>query len=391
MIFSGLEILIICKQSKLDSKDKLYFKAYIDNAFNHCTSSQQVIGSLLTSSQFKLTNTEIAGLLKIKMDNDVKLFRYSEAAQTGDKLLSQYSNTLDTADLADIRNSNKIWHALAQVPPQQNDITADTWLTWKRDIAGLMTIPVDANGQPSDFVFDTGANFSTISQSYAKKFNMQLIQTSFSLGSGTSIVNQATLAIADKLQIGNITLTNVVFLVLPDEQLIFPSAHYEIHGIIGFPVIASLGEINVYKNGKINIPVMQMVYSLKNLALDGLIPVISMKTDRDTLSYRFDTGAKQTELFSNYFDKYRDEISKNSKADTIQRGSAGGIAKIKAYHLQDFSFNAGGKKITLHQTDVLAEPFANNKEYYYGNIGQDFISQFNEMTINFKQMFINFN
>lgn len=377
-------------KSGIHPKDKLFYKAYIDNAFNRCASSQQDIEHLLNDYKSKLTASKIAGLLKLQMDNEVKLFNYNMAAKTGDRLLSIFNHSLDTAELSDIRNSNKIWHALAHVPQQQTYIESDTWLSWKRDVAGLMTIPVKANGQPSDFVFDTGANFSTISESYAKNFNMKLIKTSFALGSGTSIVTQASLAIADKLQIGNISLTNVVFLVLPDDQLIFPSAHYEIHGIIGLPVIASLKEIQIYKSGEIRIPIKTSRFGFQNMALDELIPVISLSSERDTLSYRFDTGAKQTELFYNYFNKYKDEIIINSKADTIQRGGAGGLEKIKAYHLSNFTFFIDRKKIALKSTDVLAESISNEKEYYYGNIGQDFIGSFNEMIINFKQMFINF-
>ena len=175
-----------------------------------------------------------------------------------------------------------LWRALREVPPQQISLQ-NTKIPWKRDVAGLMNIPVSLEGQQDDFVFDTGANLSTIAESYAKQLHLKFIPTKVDLGSSTSITSKASLAVASHLQIGNTELQNVVFLVLPDEQLSFPQIHYAIHGIIGFPVISHLGEVHILQNGEIHFSKGTGISHKHNLAMDELLPIIALCKGKDLL------------------------------------------------------------------------------------------------------------
>lgn len=151
-------------QKKLTRCELLYFKAYLDNSFNRCKLSEKVIQKLIHSFDNELTDVMVGNLLKLQIDNDVKTFQYKKAAQISDLLVKSYSLALDSADMEDVKNSSIIWHSLAEVPAQKFNQLANSHLPWKRDIAGLMTVPISIDGQTSDFVFDTGANFCTISK-----------------------------------------------------------------------------------------------------------------------------------------------------------------------------------------------------------------------------------
>lgn len=372
----------------LSDADRLYFRAFIDNAFNRCAESSSAVNELLAKKD--LRDSVTVKLLQLQIDNQVKLYDYAAAAVTSDQLINVHGNSLDTAELTDVKNSAILWKALSKVGPQQIGRRMNTSIPWKRDTAGLMNIPVSIGGVLNDFVFDTGANLSMMSASYAKELHLQLIETSFDLGSSTSITNKATLAVASSLLIGNVELKNVVFMVLPDDKLSFPQIHYKINAIIGYPVISELGEVTIRQNGTMQIPEKIKKSDLHNLAMNGLLPVIAVETGRDTLSYSFDTGAKQSMFFKPYFDKYRNEVIQNGKPDSVNLGGAGGSVRYKSYRLPVVSLRPNERSVQLINIDVLTSPLSDNGDNYDGTIGQDLIAKFEEMTLNFKEMYIDF-
>jgi predicted aspartyl protease len=187
-----------------------------------------------------LKQEDIIALQTLQIDNYVKSYRYKAAAVVENELIKNYSKNLDTAKLSDLQNTNILWNALSRIAPQEMIRNSGACITWSRDVGGLIDVPVIINGHRSQLIFDTSANISTVSESSAKLFHLQLIKTSFDLGSGTSVNNKASLAVAKDLKIGTIELKNVVFIVFPDDQLSFPQITYIIHGIIGFPVISQL-------------------------------------------------------------------------------------------------------------------------------------------------------
>ncbi|MCL4641086.1 MAG: retropepsin-like domain-containing protein, partial [Olivibacter sp.] len=193
--FLKLEASYRQQKDTLSELNSLYYGAFIDNASNRCTQSAKKIESLLKYHKSELTPQTAPPLLNVQMDNFVKLNAYRKAAKVGEQILASYSTFLDSAKVADLKNTIKLWRALENVPPQQ--ITkVESRVKWTRDKIGLMNIPIRIGNQVSDFVFDTGANLSTISLSYAQKLKLKIIATSIDLGSSTSIQNQAMLAIA---------------------------------------------------------------------------------------------------------------------------------------------------------------------------------------------------
>lgn len=388
--FLKLEASYRQQKDTLSELNSLYYGAFIDNASNRCTQSAKKIESLLKYHKSELTPQTAPPLLNVQMDNFVKLNAYRKAAKVGEQILASYSTFLDSAKVADLKNTIKLWRALENAPPQQ--ITkVESRVKWTRDKIGLMNIPIRIGNQVSDFVFDTGANLSTISLSYAQKLKLKIIATSIDLGSSTSIQNQAMLAIAPSIFIDKTELKNVVFLVLPDKNLQFPQLDFAIHGIIGFPVMNLLREVQIARDGQFYIPPSVSNNVGQNLFLDELTPVIQLQVGDDTLLCHFDTGAMKTELFKKYYDANKSKVESEGKIDSIGRGGAGGVHKIEVYKIPLSTFTIQGKKAALANLPVLTESVGDFDAHFYGNIGQDIINQFNKMTINFQSMYIDFN
>ncbi len=374
----------------LTKEKKLYFNAFVENAFNKNEQSIKSIQALLGNYSSSLNDTMRAELLMVLQDNYYKTFEYGKAGKTGEVILSKYKTVLDSIRIADIGNSNIIWNALTKVDKQNVVVKNEVQIPWKRDKANMMNVPVRFDDSLYDFIFDTGANISTINTTLAKKLGLKIFDVTFEVGSSTGKQNKTSLGVAGSFYIGDILVQNTVFLVVPDEMISFPSSEYYINGIIGYPAIEQLKEIKISKNGIITVPTKYAESDLNNLALDGLMPIVSFVTDADTLNFHFDSGAEQTDLFKPYLDKYKDDVIAKGKLDKVKIGGAGGMVETEVYKLPEFSIYIGDKKIVLTNVKVLTKDIDESGDKFYGNIGQDVISQFDEMILNFEYMYIDF-
>jgi len=367
---------------------KSYCRVFMYNAFNQNIRSIALADSLLNIPNSTLDNKQLASLWELEVDNYSKTYEYKKAAECGDVIISKYPKNVDNLD--DVKNTNKIWHALADIEAQTIAQSTDVIVPIHKDIAGLWNVNVAAGDVAEDFIFDTGANISTITESTAKRMGVKKLDVAFNVSGiqGTDV--QSGIGVADSLKIGDITLRNVVFLIMPDESFNFPKANYSINGILGYPVINALKEVRISKKGTLEIPLIPSTSELNNLALDGLFPMLNMVADNDTLVFHFDTGAKTSDLFSTYFKLHRKEIIKNGAKKNVELGGAGGFVKIPSYELKNFKFHIGNQLAMVRYITVFSEPVKESKELVYGNIGQDIIGQFDEMTINFQSMFVSF-
>src|SRR6202042_1233070 len=112
--------------------------------------------------------TARVSLLLLEEDNCFKTFQYARAAEVDSELIRRYRPAMDSAGYADLQNTSLITHALAGVPAQKTSFSANTSFPWKKDKIGLMEIPIRIGDSTWSSIFDTRANISSISASYAK-------------------------------------------------------------------------------------------------------------------------------------------------------------------------------------------------------------------------------
>jgi hypothetical protein len=319
------------------------------------------------------------------------VFDYKNAAASGKQVMQQFKTVFDEKKILAIENKNTIYEGLAETPYQKTILPQNPIIQFKRDKVGLITIPVATGSINYDFIFDTRAGMSTIMKSYARKLNLRMLGVRYLEGSGvTGNTFEAELAVADSLMIGNVKVFNVVFQVLPDEILSFPSIGYSLNGIIGFPVIVQLRRLRIHNNGTITIPTAENhTLPNQNLAFNESAMVVRAGADNDTLSFYLDSGATSSELFSNYFVEKESKVKQAARIDTVEVGGVGGIKKKQVYTLPTFSLRIGDKDGLLKNIQVLTTPTYPGQKYY-GNLGQDLLSQFSEITLDFDGMSVSF-
>ena len=226
-------------------------------------------------------------------------------------------------------------------------------------------------------------DISTVSASVAKRLGMKMIPADIDVDAITGISVKADLAVCKKIVLGNTVIENAIFLVFADNALSFPQINYQINGILGFPVIAALKEMQLTQDDFFIVPEKETkIPALSNMAIDGLTPLIFV----DGKHYKLDTGADHTILYEPFYREYKEEIDNRYKATRIAMGGAGGKIEYDGFKI-NHTFHILDQSISLN-ISVLKNKI--NKETVYGNIGQDVIRQFHTMTLNFDQMFIKF-
>ena len=380
--FFQAQMLYQTYQDELSGTERDFTEAILDNAFNRIEASQGRIDELLNKD---LPDSLRQVLYDLNRDNAIKLYNYRGAKAAVDTLLSRYQNILTDEDVSDYQNDRALWAALEGTPPQTVTINERTDLPMAKDRAGLSTLTVSAQGDSLNFIFDTGANLSTTSQTVARQLGMKLIPASIAVGSITGNKVSAALAVCEQLTLGNISLQHVVFLVMPDEALLVEPIDYQIYGILGFPVIEALGEVQITQDGHFVVPQQASAFAGDaNLAMDGLTPLICLEGK----PFTFDTGANTTVLYQAFYQERQEAFDAQYPPDTISFAGAGGAISRDGYVIKH-TFDVSGRPVTLPEVQLLKEK-VKPEETVYGNIGQDIISQFDTMTLNFDEMFIQF-
>jgi len=376
-------------ENTLDKTTKNICNVFYYSLLKNPGESEKYFNEMLTSGS-EVHDSIMKDLYSISVINNVWLGDYKKSADYSKILLQKYPNYIKKEDKEDYENSLLIWNAMTGVEKQEVVRRSDTKLSMKRDLAGLYNTPVTYNESTFDFVFDTGANFSTITESYAKKLELIFTEGKIKVGAITGLKIDAKIAWAKSFHIGNMEIRNALFLVLPDEDLSFAGGAYKINGIIGFPVIAEMGEVIISKEGELTVPLTPSVSEKGNLLLDGFTPLVEVDYKNSPMCFTFDTGAKTTMLYVPFLRDYEKEITSVYKLEDIKFGGAGGDVKVNGYNLKDVELKISDDKIILSGVSLIAESLKEKEEFMYGNLGQDFISRFDYMDINFKYMTIDF-
>ena len=388
--FFEVKELLIVNKSKIDKEVYFYYWSLVENAFSNFKASNEAIEDFLEGAGSMNNDSLFKEILMVKQLNLVNLFEYKAAYQTNQYIIENFKHVCSEEELNDLSNTGSIWKALENSNKQLVNHPVDVKIQLSRDNAKLANVPVTISGKTKNFIFDTGANFSVIQRSVALEMGCEIIPIQFDVSAITGAKVKSDLAVVKELMIGDVKCENVVFLVFDDKDLTFSEVNYSIQGIIGFPVIRNLEEIHITKDDQLIIPKIPEVYTKSNMILVGFVPVVQVIQEQDTLQFSFDTGAAETSLNSSYYYKYKKRVQKKGKKQTLKSGGAGGMVEYEGYLLPKVALSVGVSTVTLQDIQVRKEHVGEVDADFDGNLGQDFIKQFDEMIISFKYSTIHF-
>jgi hypothetical protein len=164
---------------------------------------------------------------------------------------------------------------------------------------------VEVNSQRGEWIFDSGANYSTVTESEARRMGLAVRDVLGYSRDFFGAKHPTRLAVAGELRFGSARLHNVIFLVLADQSLFVPPLKYQIHGILGLPVMRSLECVGVSAEGAVTFgkgaPAARVP---ANLFLDGLNAIMQVGHSGHNVQMMLDTGAAATVLYPSILDAF---------------------------------------------------------------------------------------
>lgn len=371
---------VVARAEASSAPSDLVARVMVDAAFNRPAESNAGIEAAVVRGG--IDDTLVAALRLLQVSNALRLHRYGDAAAAARAGLAMRVTARDAAARHDLENMLRLSSAVSDVPAQSVERTAAITVPI---VDGR--IPVSIGDSARSYVFDTGANISTIMRSEAAALGMRVRPAGIDVGSSTDKRVTADLAVADRLAIGGFTYRNVVFLVLDDELLTFPGG-FRIPGIIGFPVIEAMGEVHVRHRNELFVPLEPSAPLDVNLAFNGYSPLTTVTWNGGGLICRVDTGANTTQLYEPVYRRYREDIERSGRRDTLRTGGAGGMRALPAYSLADVRLGVGDTSVTLPRVFVHTSRITRTAEENYldCNLGHDVLDAFSEYAIDFRRM-----
>ncbi|MDQ0638895.1 hypothetical protein QF042_002460 [Pedobacter sp. W3I1] len=379
-----LEMDKLCSRHKSDSSYYLYKGAFANVCNNPILSNQYLnrVSDKKARHSFEYW--------RLRNDNWIKLFNYKNAFQTSKVLTTTFKSQFDSVALGDEINSQRIWEALQDQPPQQIKNYTTITLTTKKDKAGLITCNVSANNVDTNFVFDTGAGISCITESMGKKMGILIMpDNNIEIMSFTGISNKVSIGIMPLLNIGALTVYNTPFLIYPDSAFTFANGTYVINGIIGFPVAKDLGTIIIEKESISFSRRNQKKKRERNLFVDQLRPILMLTYKNKTLPFNFDSGAQESLFYKSFYDLFESDIKTKSNTFIDKSSGAGGHEVInEVLEIKNVNLNIGDQTILLPKLKIDKNNYSTYGKANFGNIGQDILRQYKKVIISFNKNYI---
>ncbi|MGL5730354.1 MAG: retropepsin-like aspartic protease, partial [Bacteroidales bacterium] len=127
-----------------------------------------------------------------------------------------------------------------------------------------------------------------------------------------------------------------------------------------------------------------------NLFMDGLSPILKAEYKNQTVQLLFDTGSTGTQMYASFYTKYDIDTKRYGDLTTINIGGAGGSTRVTCFAWKDFPLTIADYNIQLPLVHVLITPLGLKRYVSDGVIGQNMAEEYEEMIINFKDMYLTF-
>jgi len=272
---------------------------------------------------------------------------------------------------ADKVNTQHLYAAVAGVPPQSMALEKDVPVRATFNELGSWNVPVDVNGQRGEWIFDTGANWSTLSAGEAARLGLATRESDVTVGGSTGKQNALRLTVVPDLRLGRARVKNVIFLVLSDESLYVGPLKYQIRGILGMPVLRALGRVGITANGDLRIEPERTERGAPNLFLDGWSAIVDVRHGERRTRMFLDSGANVSLLYRSFRPALTADEIAGLAAKEEQVGGAGEVITRKTEAVPMLRLFVSGQPLDLSDISLLATEPQGDARYRDGVIGAD--------------------
>jgi predicted aspartyl protease len=264
--------------------------------------------------------------------------------------------------------------AFRDFPPESAEIVAGPPVQATRNRLGSWDVPVQVNGVETRLIFDTGANFSAVCESEARRMGLSIHDSQATVAGMTGDDNPVRVASAD-VTLGGTRIRHVAFLIFADRTMYIRQWRLQLRGFLGLPAIRALKRAGISRDGTVRIlPPESTTAGPKeesNLFFDSLNPVAELSHGERRLQVVVDTGA----FSSSFYPSFRgalssEEVSKMKRARKKETSVGGTIVESKIEQLPELWVDVLGRQLNIRKANFTPAPDA-GKRYWDGWMGID--------------------
>ena len=368
------------------ARDSTLYLGVLANRQNKPERALRLLLPVLTPAAATLAPALLLAGLNTLADCYVKLFRYTDAADTLTQILRVLGNSLSDEDTKDTEESLQLMNLLRSAPAQFVSLGAPFAIQTRQNAIGLTEIPVRIAGQNRSWILDTGANFSVVTRSAARELGLEVSTASASVSRAAGSKVWVQTSVVSELAIGQADFRNVVVLVVDDDAFYSRQAGFHIREILGFPVLSALQQLAIKPDGVLAVRSDSAnLFASTALWLEGQTPLIALRVhDRQEL-FVLDTGARRSHLSARYFQRDGAAFA-GKRPGQIHFGGIGEKSTVPAYVVPEISFKLGRAEVVLENVPVATVDMHTVADWFCGLIGQDFLLRFQALTLDFAAM-----
>ena len=374
---------------------EVYSRCLIGNRLNRPEVSIPAFAELLQnhSEELDLGNL-VSSSLMYAIDLS-KLGKNKDAAELLNSILDATKQYLDSTNVAVIQNQLDLYTALSAYNPYTLSFQGETAtipisiINSENDKGSRLKLDdCSINGIETDITFDTGAALNVISQEMADKLQLIPLDASVIVGGINDVGGKYVLA--KELKFGNLTVTDVPFVILPletgNEEADKFLHQYGI--IIGTPFMLQIKDFTIdFINNEITIPAIapERTCQKPNMFFgDGLTFSAKGKVLNDPMSMHIDTGnADYADLGSQFYVNNKEFVETHGKLESVGRAGAGGVHKSEAYLVSDIPVELGGNTVVPAEILVAIEDLSDISALRFDcNIGLKTLMMFGKVHFN---------
>ena len=364
------------------------FTGILDNRQGRIEESIRLIENTLPITR-TATPQRMAIALESLADDYLKSFRYRDASRTYQELLAAYAGQLKPGELQDVKDDAGTIKLLTGAPPQTIHWDGPLDIPMHKSPLGTFDVNLTVNGVTGSWILDTGANFSVLSASFAKRLGVVASVGTAQTKGSSGAENALHTGLIPEVRIGGATIHNVIVLIFDDKNLLIrtgPKDTYQIHAVIGYPVFQALGKVTFTRAGQFLAGSNAAIGSaFSRMFMNKLTPLLQCGIHDDERLFAFDTGASGSEFFRPYYREFAQDFA-GLKLRKTQTSGAGGAKEQPVYILKSAKLMVSGYSVVLYDVPVFPKPLENGVDLTYGNLGRDLVAGFDSFTLDFTRL-----
>ncbi len=370
--------------------DVQFYRGIVAHAFNDNDGAIELLAPLVDSMPPGFSASRVADAADALGDSYARVFRYRESAATYRRALRVRGVTRDTATRSLFTHRAERADALASVPPQRIRWTAEanTSPVPNDSVAFAAVALINSAGPRVRLGVDAGAQFTIIDSTTAASHKVQILRDSVLTTVGGRTIT-AQVGVVRTLDIGTAQLANVVVVIAPDDSLQLIYMRYPVSGIIGLPVLSSLGSVTFTRDGHIALSspgADNDSSAAPNMALADGAAVVNASYDTSRVALLLDARAPRTLLYPSFLREFSSATKAATLTTYIGTEFGGGVTSIPSYMIPTITLGVNGRPVRIGSVHALMRDGDFRAQFYAGALGQDALQTADRVTLDFSAM-----